>query len=147
MKLFSLPSLLGYAGAVPFVGFGIFQTVIGDRHEHSFMVNYLQVAYAAMILSFLAGIHWREAISAHNTKQILFAMVPTILSLGLVALTLWIGPAYPLIGFAVLFGLVYLADRNYIRPGDFPKGYMRFRLSLTLIVIMSLLISAASLSL
>ena len=144
MKLFSLPSLLGYAGALPFVAFGVFQAVIGDGHEHSFTVDFLQVAYAAMILSFLAGIHWREAVPARHLGQMLFAMIPPIASLGLVTLTLWIGSAYPLMGFAALFGLVYWADHHYIRVTDFPEGYMRFRLSLTVIVSLSLLASAGA---
>lgn len=145
MRLFSLPSLLGYAGALPFVAFGVFQAMIGDGHEHSFTVDFLQIAYAAMILSFLAGIHWREAVPSQNLSQLLFAMLPPIASLALIGLALWMGTAYPLIGFAALFGVVYWADHHFIRITDFPEGYMRFRLSLTIIVMLSLLASAAAL--
>ncbi|MFK7839904.1 MAG: DUF3429 domain-containing protein [Bdellovibrionales bacterium] len=136
-----LPIYFGYAGAIPFILFMLFTFAI-DEVEHYEVLSFVQIGYGGMILSFLGGIHWGQAIPSNNPKQLSFAMIPTIACLILMVWTFLIDPVLPLLAMAGLFWIVYIADQK-LMPLDFiPEGYFKFRKNLTMIVSATLIVSA-----
>jgi chromate transport protein ChrA len=135
-----LPVYFGYAGVIPFIFFMLF-TLVADFDDYK-SLTIVQIAYASMIASFLAGVHWGQAIPAQNNRQMSFAMIPTIASLFLLIWAILADPVLPLAGMAGLFWMIYAADKKYM-PLDFiPDGYFAYRRNLTIIVSSTLLISA-----
>ena len=136
-----LPLYFGYAGALPFVLFMLLSFGM-DEARHVQALSFVQLSYGAMILSFLGGVHWGQAIPSNNAKQISFAMVPTIACFALMIWTFVIDPVLPLFAMAGLFWIVFLADKK-LMPLDFiPEGYFKFRKRLAIIVSSTLIISA-----
>ena len=128
---------LGHAGLVPFVVLTLLMWVVTP--EALTYVALALVAYAALIASFLGGIHWglvwtRHAgapgttpLDEHAAKQhLVWGVVPSLLA--------WPGvlmPAYaalPWLG--LLLAVCYLVDRRmYPAAGLGPWLTLRFRLS------------------
>jgi len=135
-----LPIWFGYAGVMPFILFMLTGFAITTTKQAE-TLSFLQMSYATMILSFLGGIHWGQALPRRHAQQISFAMIPTIAGFGLMAWALFIDPYLPLLGAAALFWMIYYADLKWM-PVDFiPEGYFKFRLRLTQIVSATLIIS------
>ncbi|NCT41225.1 MAG: DUF3429 domain-containing protein [Alphaproteobacteria bacterium] len=135
-----LPLYFGYAGALPFVLFMLLSFGM-DEARHFQALSFIQLSYGAMILSFLGGVHWGQAIPSNNAKQMGFAMVPTIACLALMVWTLVADPAMPLFAMAGLFWIVFLADKRLMPLGFIPEGYFTFRRNLTMIVSGTLIVS------
>lgn len=134
-----LPIYFGYAGILPFAFFTVIIVFGGDK-AHT--IGLLQIAYAAMILSFLGGVHWGQAIPSNNRKQISFAMLPTIISLALFVLYAMQFYFIALIGTAIMFWVTFEADKKLMPVEHIPPGYFRFRAVLTYVVMALLTISA-----
>ena len=136
-----LSIFLGYAGILPFALFAAMIVFGGDIARS---VTNLQIAYAGMILSFLGGVHWGQAMTNGNLKQIVFALAPTIISLCLLLMNI-IGFSFPaLIGTALMFFVLYEGDKRFLLRDLLPPGYLRFRRNLTWIVAALLITSAMS---
>ncbi len=117
---------LGHAGLMPFVaGAALVWVVEGEAHVYAAMAL---AAYAALIVSFLGGIHWGLAMRQPEPP-------PATLAWGVVpSLAAWpavIMPAYAgLVLLGVMLVLCYLVDRrSYPRLGAAPWLTLRFRLS------------------
>ncbi len=117
---------LGYAGLLPFVGgAALVWLVQGEAHVYAAMAL---AAYAAVIVSFLGGIHWGLAMRQPEPP-------PTTLVWGVVpSLVAWPAVIMPAYAGLVLLGLMlvvsYLVDRrSYPRLGAAPWLVLRFRLS------------------
>ncbi len=120
----------GHAGLIPFVGLTLLLWLVGP--ELQAWVAIAMAAYAALIASFLGGIHWGAIWSrlaqgqAVTNAQVAWGMAPSLLA--------WPGvPMQPHAGLAWL-GLVlvvcYLVDRKvYPALGIKPWLALRFRLS------------------
>ena len=139
-----MPIIFGYAGIIPFLLitlFMVFSDMVGQNLKSGAI---LQVAYAAMILSFLGGAHWGQAIPRNHEKQIKFSMLPTIAGFCLFLLAVFGFDFSALIGTAGMFYAVYVADKKMMPVDLMPPGFFKFRRNLTFIVIALLLISAAT---
>lgn len=121
--------LLGYAGLIPFVAIP-FSVEFGSLalFEGTDFFN----KYSAVILSFLGGVHWYDAIQRGKHKmQPYIAMLPSIIAwFSLILLPT--GVAIIVLGLSFVFILLY----------DFavlvtPAGYFNFRLRLTTLVVAS----------
>ncbi|MFP4313087.1 MAG: DUF3429 domain-containing protein [Alphaproteobacteria bacterium] len=140
-----LYKVLGYCGVIPFfvftLGLYFFDAAIGKY----FMA--MQMFYASLIASFLAGIHWAHSFPAHREGQMLCAMIPTILSLlmlgaGLVILfggLLMMIPSKILLSaffliYALMFITIYIFDWQWLDQTKLPEDYILFRLQITIIV-------------
>lgn len=117
---------LGHAGLVPFVGgAGLVWLVQGEAHVYAAMAL---AAYAALIVSFLGGIHWGLAMRQSEPP-------PATLAWGVVpSLVAWPAVIMPAYAGLVLLGLMlvvcYLVDRrSYPRLGAAAWLTLRFRLS------------------
>ncbi|HRK38692.1 MAG TPA: DUF3429 domain-containing protein [Burkholderiaceae bacterium] len=133
----ALISALGHAGLVPFAGLCLLMWVVNDQALP--YVALALVAYAALIASFLGGIHWGvvwlrhagvselDELPARTARQhLVWGVAPTILA--------WPGvlmPAYaalPWLG--LLLVACYLVDRKlFTAAGLDPWLTLRFRLS------------------
>jgi hypothetical protein len=133
----TLITALGNAGLVPFAGLCLLMWVVNDQALP--YVALAMVAYAALIASFLGGIHWGVVWLRHAgvpgmaelpeqtaRQHLVWGIVPTILA--------WPGvlmPAYaalPWLG--VLLVACYLVDRKlFPAAGLDPWLTLRFRLS------------------
>ncbi len=137
-----LPIYFGYAGAVPFVAFMLAAFFIDDLNGMK-ALSFVQLSYGAMILSFLGGVHWGQAIPTNNKQQLSFAMVPTVACFGLMIWAVVFNPVLPLFGMVLLFWVVYFADRKMMPLDYIPEGYFTYRRNLTIIVSATLFLSAA----
>lgn len=117
---------LGYAGLVPFVG-GALLIWLVDPEALPFVAQALST-YAALVASFLGGIHWGLALRepAPSTLQLAWGAVPSGPA--------WIGAMMPASSGLVVGGLVlllaWLVDRKiYPAHGAARWLTLRFRLS------------------
>ncbi len=129
---------LGGLGAIPFVALAAARW-LADPIDYA-SIDMALVAYGAVILSFLGGIHWGLAIAGSGTAQapwrrLLLSVVPSLL--GWVALLIPRAPA--LILLAVAFAAMVAIDTAAARAGRAPAWYPALRWPLTGIVVASLL--------
>ncbi len=131
---------LMYAGAIPFVLFTFF---LLEPHLWPFS-SYLQVYaigyfgyYSAVILSFLAGIHWGLALIDSRFPQRTLLLLSNA-----VALMAWVAMAFPakqsslfLLGFIVQL----IVDFVLMRRELLPRWYFNLRTQVTVVVILCLL--------
>ncbi len=117
---------LGWAGLLPFVGGALLVWVV--RPEAHPYVTLALSAYAAVIVSFLGGIHWGLAFREPVAP-------PGLLAWGVVpSLVAWVAVVMPPSAGLVIHGLMLLAcyavDRRiYPQYGAGPWLTLRFRLS------------------
>lgn len=135
----ALIQTLGYGGLIPFVVLAALLWLVANDLQA--WVAIAMAAYAALIVSFLGGIHWgigwqaglRERL-AHQTPRALHAqrnhflwgIVPPLLAWPGILMPAFAGLAW--LGFVLI--IAYLADRTlYARAGLQPWLTLRFRLS------------------
>ena len=136
--------ILGYAGLIPFYATALAALFIGDT-EAVALVLVLQVAYGAVIASFLGGVHWGLAMDGSRlTVSILVrGILPglagwaIVVVYALLVFVVWL----PLVLSMVLFAALYVNDRQAVRSGLLPDWYGALRARLTVHVIVSYVIS------
>lgn len=140
---------LGYLGLLPFVGGALFVWLLGGRmdDEPFFFVVRGLTAYAALVVSFLGGLHWGLVMwqSGHAThepplhKRALWVGISYALA-GLLAVIM---PAYAglaLIGFVLI--ACYLIDRK-LYPQLGAAGWLTMRFRLTVLASLCCFLAAA----
>lgn len=124
---------LGSAGLIPFLGLPLLATTqIIDWYT---AVEGFR-AYSAVILSFLGGPHWYDAIcSKRKGHQIFVAMLPSILAW----LALFVIPSVVSLGvLSVGFLLLMIYDKRVLTlPKDTVIWYTKLRMMLTTGVVLS----------
>ena len=131
---------LGYAGLIPFVCCALLLFVVHD--EVLPLLAIALTSYAAVIASFLGGIHWGLALredSALRTFHLIWGVTPSLLA--------WIAvvmPAYAgLPVLALVLVLCYLVDRK-TWPQAGLRLWMTLRFRLTVVSVLSCLFGAAA---
>lgn len=141
--MLSLPKLLTYLGAIPFAFFAILSVL--HYYELSFIeaekVILLQLCYGSMIVSFLAGTYWFSSINKQNYKQMVFLMMPTILSLILVCAYILSPAAYILLPLILLFICFFFFEKRHLVNDVSYKEYLPLRRNVTVLVCLFLIIS------
>lgn len=130
--------LLGYAGLIPFVFFGV-AAWFGSTHWQAFSLHALGV-YGAVILSFLGAVHWGLFLFDRSHRVLgrpapIWAVIPSVAAWG----ALLLPAAFGLTVLMLLFPLVLWVDRNSLRRFPLPPGYIHLRGYLTLGGTLSLL--------
>ncbi len=117
---------LGYAGVAPFVGgAALIWIVNAEAHEYAALAL---AAYAALVISFLGGIHWGLAMARGVPRAPLFIWGVTPVLLAWVALVM--PPRSGLAIDGVLLVAGYLVDRKvYPAQGIGRWLTLRFRLA------------------
>ncbi|MCC9622611.1 DUF3429 domain-containing protein [Thalassospira sp. MA62] len=133
---------LGLGGAIPFLGLSV--STAFTAFETQAVICFVLVAYGAVILSFLGGIRWGQAISdpkrsAQDGKALWtglgISVVPALIGWGAVL----VSAAFALPLLVASFVLMLLSDLHAVRAGDFPKWFGNLRVILTCLVVASLL--------
>lgn len=128
--------LLGYAGLLPFILIPVF-IIIGLMDAYIGYLHFVQ--YSAIILSFMGGIHWLDALQNRRKNHQLFAsMLPSIVAwLSLVFLD-----GTVLLSILSLSHLGVLVYDKYVLAleKDILIEYTQLRVLLTTVVVISHLI-------
>lgn len=147
-----LYKVLGYCGVIPFLAFTIGLYVFDDGIGKYLMA--MQLIYAGLIASFLAGIHWSHSFPEHREGQMLSAMLPSIISLIIVGVSLVVLfgglmtmlPSKLLLSlffiiYAAMFIVIYIFDWQWLDKTKLPDGYIKFRAQITFQVTALILLS------
>ena len=135
---------LGYAGLIPFIGFTVGLFALSNPSFIAACAT-MQVVYAGLIASFLAGMHWSHGLPRQHKVQLSLAMVPSIASLLLIFFCLLTYNYFiPLIVMGFMFIGLYAADKKLLEPAWLDLDYFKLRLRLTAIVSVCLFLSALS---
>lgn len=137
---------LGFGGLLPFLA--LLAAVLIDPHHRAYWAE-AQSSYGAIILSFVAALHWAFAMTLQRLNNcqrnhiFVWSIVPPLV--GWLALLL-----PPLFGHLLLtsgFISHYWFDRRLVRQcGELPAWYLPLRLRLTTVASLSLLAVALVLS-
>jgi hypothetical protein len=138
---------LGHAGLIPFVLLALLLWLLSGP-EQTF-VSVALAAYAALIVSFLGGIHWGIAWASARSatgspllprQHVLWGVTPSLLAWPGLLMPPFAGLAW--LGFMLI--LCYLADRAlYARAGL--QGWLTLRFRLSAIASLSCFIGAGAL--
>ena len=131
---------LGYGGLIPFVGL-TFLVWVADLQLVEFLAHAL-AAYAAVIVSFLGGIHWGLGFirpDGPTRLQFFWGIAPSLL--GWLALLMPPYAGLPLLGLIVL--ACYAVDRK-IYPAAGLARWLPMRQQLTFVATLSCMLSAAA---
>jgi len=135
--------VLGLAGLLPFLATALAAWLVDDR-LFTFAVN-LQIAYGAIILSFLGAVHWGLALAqddAGNWRRLGLSVLPALAGW----LALMIALPFGLLLLALGFAAVFFADLRTVAAGRAPAWYKALRKALTIVVLLSLAASYAALA-
>lgn len=119
---------LGLAGLLPFVGGALLVWIVNEE-AHPYVVDAL-AGYAALIASFLGGLHWGLAMrlpeGPARTRRFTWAVIPSLIA--------WVGLTMPAYAGLVVLGVLLIAcygvdRRSYPALGLAPWLMLRFRLS------------------
>ena len=136
-----LATLLGLAGLLPFIGCGL--AALGPQGDRATLAL---VAYGAVILAFLGGVHWgfalEDPVGRGERERLVLGVMPSLV--GWVALLLAIavrveaGIALVLLG---MLGITAVETRAR-RSGLMPRGYMllRYGLSAGVVVVLAVVL-------
>ena len=128
--------ILGYAGLLPFIFIPIL-IIIGLMDAYLGYIHFVQ--YSAIILSFMGGIHWLDALQNRRKNHQLFAsMLPSIIA--------WLALVF--LDGSLLLGVLSLAHLGVLiydkyalaLKKDILIDYIQMRVLLTTVVVISHLI-------
>jgi len=139
MKKF--PQVLGYAGALPFMGLAIGISAVQADPVALKLLSVLQLIYACLILSFLGGVHWPEAVKDRDNVRLCLSMIPTIIGFFFIVWGLTHEPFQAILGTIFLFWFIFWMDKKYYDGRTYPDGYLPLRFNLALLVTAFLLFS------
>jgi hypothetical protein len=130
---------VAYAGLVPFVGCAMLVWIVAQPDAHDFVAFALS-AYAALIVSFLGGVHWGFAFRQVQPDPMLFVwgVVPSILAW----VALLMPPYAGLVVHGAMLVVCYARDRS-VYPREGAAGWLALRLRLTLVAATACFIGAA----
>lgn len=144
MKAERLARYLGYAGLIPFVALAA--AALLSVADAGTLWREAGRAYAAVILSFLGGFVWGRLLApdaAGHTQapaRFAYSVLPSLVAWA--ALLLPAGTGVLLL--AAAFVGAYVHDRGMMQAGLLPGWFLRMRLHLTAVVLVSLLALAAA---
>lgn len=141
--------VLGLGGLVPFVAFSalaVFGPGLGLDGLSVRVARHVLTAYAAVILSFMGGVNWGQAMAAPTGaglwRRLAVSVVP--------ALVAWVVFVVPfedrtsLMGLALALGLLLAYDLWAVRRGEAPGWYAPLRVMLSSVACGALLLAAVA---
>ncbi len=150
-RLPPLAVALGILGLLPFLGLGFLATLPDPSQRYVLLL----LAYAAIILSFLGGVHQGFALIAPTplpsatepvgdwhkagNRRLLGASFVALIAWLDLGLALFLPRWVALLVMAIAFLLLVIAEQKAAFHGWVPTGYMWLRWSLSLIVVLVLL--------
>ena len=130
--------ILGYAGVIPFALF--LAGFIANQGNPIFgnLMLVMQMVYGAIIISFLSGTHWPDAVRDKKIIKMIFSVLPTIFLIPIIFWGMSHSPIQALLMMVVLFWFIFALDRGYFYYRNdgvtMPRGYILFRFVSTVLV-------------
>lgn len=134
---------LGYAGLIPFVfhalGRHAFPDLLGDDYSIAALAF-----YSAIIVSFMAGLHWAYALAAPGLEErkrrwlLTVSVIPPIASWILLG---QLGQRDFLLAAAFCLIAIVAIDARLRREPWFPPWFWRLRVQLTTVAVISLVVA------
>ena len=122
------------SGALPFIAAAILAlTNAGD--VRGFQADQIAVAYGAVILSFLGGIRWGDAVAKGAAATLFVSVLPSLAGFAALLINNFNGAMILITGFALQ------AVWDFIAPGTLPKWFIILRMLVSAIVIACLMIT------
>lgn len=130
---------LGTAGLLPFAAGALLVWLVRDQEAHGFVAQALSV-YAALIVSFLGGIHWGLAFRHAEPPMplLLWGVVPALVAWPAVLMPPWSG----LVLHGVMLVACYAVDRR-IYPAEGVARWLTLRFRLSAVAALCCFIAAA----
>lgn len=135
--------ILGLGGLVPFLTPPLL--TLAGQSAFAYQAFLLQTVYAAVILSFLGGVHWGRALSGDaygpTWQRLSWSVLPALVG--------WMtvfAPSVPAasIAFSIAFTFSFMIDMQGVKHGMFPIWYGKLRKILTIGVLVSMALTFAS---
>lgn len=137
-RLPALAVILGIAGIIPFILCGL--GAVAANNVTSMLAAYVLIAYGAVILSFLGGVHWGFTLAVEpdpaERPRLSLGVIPALAGWAAVAVSLY--AAQPLLGLSLLiaaFILTIVVEWQGHRRGWVPGGYIGMRVAITVVVV------------
>jgi len=138
--------MLGAAGALPFIALAIAAWSTGGAVANGTVSAV--IAYGAVILSFIGGVHWGFASGPMAADGSSAAMTPLLVASVLPSLVAWVALMLPAPWSTAVLGIAFVAvlplDRWAMAQSLAPNWWMRLRLPLTVAVAALLFITCAA---
>lgn len=128
---------LGYGGLVPFVAGAALAWLLAPESRP--LVAAALSAYAAVIVSFLGGIHWGIGFRDGTPRLFLWGVVPSLVA----AAALMLPPRHGLVVHALMLLLCYAVDRR-VYPAHGLQAWLSLRRRLSLVAATSCFVAAAA---
>jgi hypothetical protein len=133
------PLILGLAGALPFWGLSLVLLFTDSALIAAFAVKGA-IAYGAVILSFLGGIRWGEALKPYGTRERAWAFSLSVVA-SLVGWAALMMPAIPALSLLVAgFLMQSLWDVTSAQEGRLPAWFGKLRAILTSLAVTALIL-------
>lgn len=130
--------IMGYLGVLPFFGFLFGLYYFQNEFITANIMIVMQMIYGAIIISFISGNHWVDAVRNKSIFRITLSLLPTIFLIPIIFWGLSHSPAQAILGMIALFWYLFALDRGffyYRSEGiSMPRGYILYRFNLTLLV-------------
>lgn len=120
-------------GALPFVATAIL-SILNAGDVRGFQADQIAVAYGAVILSFLGGIRWGDAISKGKAATLCLSVVPSLAGFFSLLINNYNATMLLIIAFASQ------ASWDFFSPGTLPNWFIRLRMIISAIVVTCLLV-------
>jgi len=134
--------VLGLAGLIPFAACAVAVWTSSPIFQVEGVG--LLLTYAAVILTFLGGVHWGKALAGENAGDLNWMRLGWSVTPSLIAwIALRMSPGFTIIVFIAAFAAAFLVDRHAVRAGFFPEWYLPLRKVLTLGVMTCLIATLA----
>jgi hypothetical protein len=127
---------LGYGGLIPFVAGAALVALLAPESRP--VATAALSAYAAVIVSFLGGIHWGIGFRDGTPRLFLWGVLPSLVA----AAALLLPPRHGLSVHAVMLLLCYAVDRR-VYPAHGLQAWLRLRWHLSLVAATSCIVAAA----
>ena len=139
----SLPitaTLLGVAGLLPFIATGL--AALGPQGDRAMLAL---VAYGAVILAFLGGVHWgfalEDAAARSERQRLLWSVVPSLIGWVAMLLAIAVSVEAAILLLVIAFIGTTAVEARAQRAGLMPRGYMALRYGLSTGVVLVLAIT------
>jgi Protein of unknown function (DUF3429) len=122
------------SGALPFIAAAVLAlSNAGD--VRGFQADQIAVAYGAVIISFLGGIRWGDAINQGRAATLFISVLPSLAGFLALLINNFNG------GMILIAGFAAQAMWDFVAPGTLPNWFVKLRMAISGIVIMCLAIT------
>jgi hypothetical protein len=125
------------SGALPFISLAGF-ALLDAGDVRGYQIDQIATAYGAVILSFLGGIRWGEAVVRGHSSTLFLSVLPSLAGFAALLIDSFTGIMILAAGFAAQ------AIWDFVEPGSLPIWFIRLRMVISCVVIACLAVLIAN---